>query len=294
MPELIQHGYLYIAQPPLLRIGKGKKAVYLTDETQLNDHLLRRVCENISIQNEMHDRALKNHHLFLFMTELSEYFLLLEKMERKLYPPKLVETLIKTGVTGKDYLKDREKMVYLKEVIEKQGYRTDEVRRNEERDIYEFTVFPQVRENETESVVFQDLDKAPVIIGRGLIFSNDYQKCLLKSKGVLRFDHPPFVIKNHQKQDQEVVLESKAELLSHIMEEGKKGLVIQRYKGLGEMNPDQLWETTMDPETRNLLQVRVEDVLDTDEIFTILMGEDVEQRRDFIQSNALEVSMLDI
>ena len=78
------------------------------------------------------------------------------------------------------------------------------------------------------------------------------------------------------------------------MEEGKKGLVVQRYKGLGEMNPEQLWQTTMNPDKRHLLQVRVEDVVDTDEIFTVLMGEEVEPRREFIQNNALEVSMLDI
>jgi DNA gyrase subunit B len=89
-------------------------------------------------------------------------------------------------------------------------------------------------------------------------------------------------------------IDEKKQLLSYFMEEAKKGLGIQRYKGLGEMNPDQLWETTMNPEKRMLLQVKVEDDVETDEIFTVLMGEEVEPRRDFISSNALEVSMLDI
>ena len=84
------------------------------------------------------------------------------------------------------------------------------------------------------------------------------------------------------------------DLLVQLIEKGKKGLAVQRYKGLGEMNPDQLWETTMDPTNRNLLQVKIEDVLDSDEIFTILMGEEVEPRREFIQNNALEVTLLDI
>ena len=90
------------------------------------------------------------------------------------------------------------------------------------------------------------------------------------------------------------VVDTKRVLLDYLIEQGKKGLTIQRYKGLGEMNPDQLWETTMNPEKRTLLKVQVEDVDDTDEIFTVLMGEEVEPRREFIQTNALEVSMLDI
>jgi DNA gyrase subunit B len=93
---------------------------------------------------------------------------------------------------------------------------------------------------------------------------------------------------------QQVELQNLRDLLKHLMEEGKKGINVQRYKGLGEMNPDQLWETTMNPAKRILLKVQVEDVLDTDEIFTILMGDQVEPRREFIQNNALEVSLLDI
>jgi len=89
-------------------------------------------------------------------------------------------------------------------------------------------------------------------------------------------------------------VESKETLINQMLEDGKKGLSIQRYKGLGEMNPDQLWETTMNPETRTLLQVRVENIVDTDDTFTILMGDEVEPRRNFIQSNALEVNTLDI
>jgi DNA gyrase subunit B len=96
------------------------------------------------------------------------------------------------------------------------------------------------------------------------------------------------------KDEDPVMIDNKKELLKYLIEEGKKGIGIQRYKGLGEMNPTQLWETTMNPEKRNLLQVKIDDVVDTDEVFTILMGDEVEPRREFIQNNALEVSMLDI
>ena len=108
------------------------------------------------------------------------------------------------------------------------------------------------------------------------------------------FNHPPFKVFAPEKEENAVMINDKMALLDYMLNEGKKGLGIQRYKGLGEMNPDQFWETTMNPEKRTLLRVKIEDALDSDTIFTILMGEEVEPRREFIHSNALEVSMLDI
>ena len=114
------------------------------------------------------------------------------------------------------------------------------------------------------------------------------------SKKILKYDKPPFFIFNKEDEKDAVQIDDKEQLFSYFINEGKKGLGIQRYKGLGEMNPDQLWETTMNPDERTLLQVKVEDAVETDEIFTVLMGEQVEPRREFISNNALEVSMLDI
>ncbi len=114
------------------------------------------------------------------------------------------------------------------------------------------------------------------------------------SKKIKRQDIPPFGVFSPDKEDDLTVMENKEKLLQYLIEEGKKGVSVQRYKGLGEMNPHQLWHTTMNPEKRTLLKVRVEDAVGSDEIFTILMGEEVEPRREFIQSNALEVSTLDI
>ena len=135
-----------------------------------------------------------------------------------------------------------------------------------------------------------------VKIGRGLIYSNDFQKCLNFGKNIFKYDFPPFTISfiDSEKDGEPIPAKDKIELLDIFMRDGKKGFTIQRYKGLGEMNPDQLWETTMNPEKRNMLQVKVEDVVDTDETFTIPMGEAVEPRREFIQTNALEASTLDI
>ena len=113
-------------------------------------------------------------------------------------------------------------------------------------------------------------------------------------KNIEKHDFPPFDIFTIDKEEPTGSVQDKKELLEFLFKEGKKGVNVQRYKGLGEMNPEQLWNTTMDPEKRNLLQVKIEDMVDTDEIFTILMGEEVEPRREFIQNNALEVSVLDI
>jgi DNA gyrase subunit B len=134
----------------------------------------------------------------------------------------------------------------------------------------------------------------PVIIGRGHIYSSDYQKALQLGKKIFPYDHSPFSVFSRGNPNDAIQVDDKKRLLTLLIEEGKKGIAVQRYKGLGEMNPEQLWRTTMNPETRTFLQVKVEDAVETDEIFTVLMGDEVEPRREFIQNNALEVSILDI
>jgi DNA gyrase subunit B len=135
---------------------------------------------------------------------------------------------------------------------------------------------------------------APLRLGPGLIYSSVFQKCLLVGKKISKHNRAPFTIHGKDDKIETVTAVDKTALLNIFMQAGKKGLTFQRYKGLGEMNPEQLWETTMNPEKRTLLKVKVEDILETDEIFTVLMGEEVEPRKEFIHSNALEVSTLDI
>ena len=207
----------------------------------------------------------------------------------------LVEILIKEGVENKDFLQDIKKMSQLKETLTEKEYEVSDIRWNDERDIYEMTV--ETPFHKQKDLLFVDVSNKKVKrlkISRNLVYSSDYQNCLLLSKSISKYDTPPFCIFNKDDEKEILRIDEKKQLLSFFMEEAKKGLGIQRYKGLGEMNPDQLWETTMNPEKRMLLQVKVEDDVETDEIFTVLMGEEVEPRRDFISSNALEVSMLDI
>ncbi|MGD2268887.1 MAG: DNA topoisomerase (ATP-hydrolyzing) subunit B [Desulfobacterales bacterium] len=295
LPELIEKGYLYIAQPPLLKVGKGKKELYLNSETQLNDYILKRVCENKILGIADKGVGLSGHNLYLFVGNLSEYCAIMSKLERRGIYSEFTELLLKQGVEDKRFLQDRDKMDRLGQSLTQKGYHVGEPCWNDERNVYEMLVTPSPEVQQER--VFQDTagkEIKTITIGRGLIYSKDFQSLFVTGKKILKYDKPPFTVEDQADETDSVIIRDKNSLLKYFIDEGKKGLVVQRYKGLGEMNPDQLWETTMNPEKRNLLKVKVEDVVDTDEIFTILMGEEVEPRREFIQNNALEVSMLDI
>ena len=294
MPEMIEKGYLYIAQPPLFKVGKGKNEIYLKHENQLNDYILKRACNKKNIKFGEEENLLSEHNLYLFMANLSEYFLIISRLKKQGIVGDLVELLFKEEVENKKFLKDRQKMMQLKKTLMEKGYQVSELAWNSERDVYEMTVTPSFGKQGRLSGKMPNIKVKPIKIGRSLIYSGDFQKSLLLSKNIFKYDSPPFLVFNEDDENNSIRMDDKKALLSFFMEEGKKGLGIQRYKGLGEMNPIQLWETTMNPSKRTLLQVKVEDVVETDEIFTVLMGEAVEPRREFIISNALEVNVLDI
>jgi DNA gyrase subunit B len=293
MRELIDRGYLYIAQPPLFKVGKGKSEFYLKDEKQFNEYVLKRVSEFKRVKNANKDEFLSEKDLFLFMGDLTEYFTSLNKLERNGVKTDFTELLIRLGVEDKTFLQDQEKMSNLFNILIDKGFNAQKPFWNIEREIFEIVVEP-VQKKDLFSVDETMKEMHTYKIGRSLIFSAEYQKALLVGKKIFDLDYPPFSVFSKDKDEDPVTIDNKKELLKYLIEEGKKGIGIQRYKGLGEMNPTQLWETTMNPEKRNLLQVKVDDVVDTDEVFTILMGDEVEPRREFIQNNALEVSMLDI
>ena len=298
MPEMVDRGFLYIAQPPLFKIGKGKKGEnYLNNESELNDFVLKKICTDRQVNFNKDQQELSGHQLFMFITSISEYFLALARLENRGIPANLAELLVKEEVTNKAFLQDEKQMSKLREKLIKKGYIVEELKFSDDRSVFEMTVKTNSDE-EDDALLHEPTGKSSdsVKIGRGLVYSNDFQKCLNLAKIILKYDFPPFTVsyKEKEEKDEPQIAQNKSELLDIFMRDGKKGLNIQRYKGLGEMNPEQLWETTMNPEKRSILQVKVEDVVDTDEIFTILMGEAVEPRREFIQNNALEVSTLDI
>ncbi|MBU4345132.1 MAG: DNA topoisomerase (ATP-hydrolyzing) subunit B [Proteobacteria bacterium] len=295
MPNIIEKGYLYIAQPPLFKLGKGKTAVYIKDETNFNDHILKRACNNKSVKMAKDEKILSEHNLYLFLCDLAEYFENMSKLESRGIKQDFVELLIKQRVENVKFLKDKQQMIYLNDQLLKDGYSVGGPIWNQERDIYEIMVsLKDSMHQDVLATAISDREIKPVKIGRGFVCSSDYQRCLVIGKNILKFNYPPFLVFNNDKTGTDVIKKDKKELLSFLIEDGKKGLAVQRYKGLGEMNPGQLWETTMDPNKRTLLQIKIEDVVEADEIFTILMGEEVEPRREFIQNNALNVSVLDI
>ncbi len=295
MEDIVKKGYLYIAQPPLFKVGKGKSERYLKDEVDYNEWILKKICDQKEITTGKDDIKLSGHRLYLFICDLSEYFSQCEKLAKRGISPRLVELLIQQGVEGKNFLQDQDRMLALRNRLINKGYRVDNLDWNEERGIYEMMVTGHEATEDKEIISGPMAESfAPIKIGRSLIYSSNFQKCLLAGKNLEKNDFPPFKIFTKDKEEPLGTAQDKKELLEFLFKEGKKGINVQRYKGLGEMNPDQLWHTTMNPEKRNLLQVKIEDMVDTDEIFTILMGEEVEPRREFIQNNALEVSVLDI
>jgi DNA gyrase subunit B len=285
MPELVDKGYLYIAQPPLFKIGKGKSEFYLKDETELNDFILKKICEKKKITIVETGEELTNHRLFIFLCDLNDYSTALDRLNKRGFDPVLVEMLVKQGIQDKSALQNREKLELLKKKIESKGYLVEEFSLNEDDELYELKVKSTDQEQYQRSMA----------VGRSLVYTTDFQRCFLLYQKLETYDRSSITILTKDREEEvPVVMEDKLQLLDYLIEEGKKGIHIQRYKGLGEMNPEQLWQTTMHPDRRHLLKVRVEDAVESDEIFTILMGDEVEPRRDFIQNNALEVSTLDI
>jgi DNA gyrase subunit B len=276
MGELIDRGYVYIAQPPLFKLKRGKSEQYIKDERQMAKFLLKKATENLTIEIEKTKKTIAGRDLTSFLEKLIELNTVFTRVDRHLRDGRVVDLLISEGAEGRAYLGDQEKMKSLAAKIQELGYVT-EILTDEEHSV--------------EKLHYKQGSQSPRVISYQLLSSPEYQRLLALHKLIGEQDQPPFVLKTDSAT---TTVKSRQALIDHIMEAGKKDLQIQRYKGLGEMNPSQLWETTMDPEKRTLLQVQIKDAVQTGEIFTILMGDAVEPRRQFIEENALEVKNLDI
>jgi len=280
MPDLIDMGYLYIAQPPLFRIGKGKGAVYIKDTAEFDDFLMKRVSRDKVVKGDGGKILLEKEALYAFIGTLIDYGKLIKGLERRGYDRHLIEFLMQNNVDSREFLQDRKGMDRLAKQLSSRGYEVGQLLRDEEHNVFELVVGQRNGEGKR------------VKVGWELVSSADFQKAMVWWKDVTSLDKPPFRV--YHNSDEAVSLDNKEALLVYLLMEAKKGLFIQRYKGLGEMNPDQLWETTMDPQKRTLLKVKIEDMFEAHDVFTVLMGGEVELRRQFIETNALEVRSLDI
>jgi DNA gyrase subunit B len=282
MKPLIDQGYLYIAQPPLYKVSWGKKQEkYLDNEKELDEFLMRQATEKRTLVVEKNGkRAIAGTRLISVLKRMKDYFYYLERLTRRGKDGKLIEFLLERGMPKGSPFASPDKMETLRETLESEGYQVSEVIHDEEHSLYELVVNSSGEGGMSKTRVNQRL-----------VSQVEYRNMQAIRKELADQWTPPFVINGT---GDEVRCESRREMLERFMEIAKKGINIQRYKGLGEMNPEQLWETTMNPDTRRMLSVRIEDAVEAESIFTVLMGDQVEPRRKFIDENALEVINLDV
>jgi DNA gyrase subunit B len=325
MTELIKRGNVCIAQPPLFKIKKGRSEQYIKDEREFVKVMVSRASEGIIVRHGEAASRIEGADLTRFMGVLNDYLGFVEQVDRRIRNEKITELLARAELTHRaDFASKSESEIPEKLVLL-------QAQLAEMADEFQFKLHDPVEDEEhhTWSICFTDAQGATRCIDWTLASSPEFRQMMAKYTQIKQFLEPPFLIEfavkaaavsaadaadeeSEEAGNAEAQAEAKQarrtsriprepvekqtarELFSYIVEQGKKDYQVQRYKGLGEMSDSQLWETTMDPERRTLLQVKLEDLAETDAIFTTLMGEDVEARRKFIEDNALDVKNLDI
>ena len=277
MPKLIERGFLYIAQPPLYKVKKGNSEVYLKNEDFMQEYLINNAILDAVLETKAGDIAgpdLKN-----FIAKINQFNNLCNRVSRIL-PENIVQIAAINGAFDKEWLEDNDLAEKIaRQVIKKLQDSSDDIKWDY-KIADNITIISEIRGIKNSIIIDKDiLNMAEAI-------------ALNKIKDEILEEFELSVTLN--KKDNKFIANTPSELMEFINEIGKKGLSIQRFKGLGEMNADQLWETTLDPENRTLLQVKIDEYDTVDETFSMLMGNVVEPRRDFIQQNALDVVNLDV
>lgn len=279
MPQLIERGHLYIAQPPLYKITKGKSAPqYLKEERTFEKFIIKKISDEFQIKVARNRDIIKGEKFRKFLRNMIAKKNYIRILEKKNFPFFLIEILLNSEVKDVDFLRKPKKMENIQSLLTEKGI-VSTLGQDEEHGVYELTFSFQINGMNISSKINWDL-----------ISSVEYQSLFKIHKEMEKFRPPFHVLSDSEK----TRIENESKLLEFLFEKGKRGIVIQRYKGLGEMTPGQLWETTMNPDTRSLLQVSIQDAVEADNVFTILMGGEVEPRKRFIEENALEAQNLDI
>jgi DNA gyrase subunit B len=329
MTELIKRDNIYIAQPPLYKIKKGRFEQYIKDDREFVKVMVKRASEGMIVRHGESAGRIEGPALTTFMTHLNEYLGFVEKVDKRIRNEKLTELLARAELLSRaDFASTEEGEVPEKLLL----LRTQLAEAADEFQFKSVGLPVEDDEHHTWSVSFVDAQSAERRIDWILASSPEFRQMMSKYTLIKEYLEPPFLIEFATSKataaaeaseeeaeaaeagsaQAEVQAEAKSarrvarilrepvekqtarELFDYIVEQGKKDYQVQRYKGLGEMTAPQLWETTMDPERRTLLSVKLEDIAETEAIFTTLMGEDVEARRKFIEDNALDVKNLDI
>jgi DNA gyrase subunit B len=287
MPELIERGHVYIAQPPLYKLKRGKQEHYVKDDTELNSLLLTSATTDASLYPEPGAPPIQGQQLEALALHYIEANSIIRRWARR-YDAEVLRTLMSMDALTAEQLEDTEHVRRWSQQLEQQLRAPGE---NGPR--YRVQVQPGGEGVEPNLLVTREHhgSQSTKTIHAGFFRSPEYKRISAigtELKGVLR----PGAYVERAKERHDV--QTFAEAIDWLMAQAKQGQSIQRYKGLGEMNPEQLWETTVNPETRRLMQVRIDDAVAADEIFTTLMGDQVEPRREFIERNALAVANLDV
>lgn len=287
MPELLERGYIYIAQPPLFKVKKGKTERYLKDEGALNDYLADLAVEDVEVYLESGGLYVGGRRLLPILKKLISFESLLHRLNKKHHEAMMLRAFVDQPRLDRELLKNRPAL----EEVADDALRTLAVLYPKATPAIEILEDEEHRSNKIQCRIQTNGMAHSVEINHELVGSADFRELQKLAPSAIGLGRPPYRLKA---KGEELQQPGTAELVKTILDLGKQGLSIQRYKGLGEMNPEQLWETTMNPEKRTLLKVQLEDVTGVDEIFTILMGDEVEPRRNFIQAHALEVRNLDV
>jgi DNA gyrase subunit B len=285
-PEIVERGHLYIAQPPLFKYKKGKHETYLKDQDELEDYLVSSSLSDSLV--EIDGNVVEIESVKTLVNKFRNYHDSLESYDRH-YDAQFLKTVVEDGTLTPDIMRDKQKLEAYAEMISQKLQDAAHVSLKK----YSLRVEEDVKllAFQIKVTVTSSLKTKNFRIGTNFADSSEFADLINQYEGIKRYLNSEFQLKHQNNVSKHTGLKQFAEFVS---QDGRQGAYIQRYKGLGEMNPEQLWETTMNPDNRTLLQVKIEDTIDADQVFSVLMGDQVEPRREFVETNALNVRNLDI
>jgi DNA gyrase subunit B len=282
MPQVIENGFLYLAQPPLYRIAERGRERYLQNDDEMNRFLVDRAVLDREVRIESTGRVYVGEELKQLMADIFEYNRYLARLERRGYDRTILRILADNGFKAPQILATEESFAPIKAAFETVGFEVEFLGIDEEHSLRRYKVARRVEGRNQETMVSDELLEV-----------TDYRRLCAVTEKLADLRYAPFFAGEKDKHN-ERAFDTKEALLEGLLEEARKSITIQRYKGLGEMNPTQLWETTMDPAKRTVMQVKLEDLVATEEIFDILMGDAVEPRKEFIKKHALDADNIDV